>query len=127
MSNVIHLLTRRPIESPEEVLPRPEECLACFVHRMVGELGCSDALRWVEQFRVHRAKRATALTRRLTAHGAICDCSVTDVVWRLSPELWGWSPEGRLVPPDEAPPCRGVRPNSTQPCAQWIAASELAM
>ncbi|MDN5794584.1 MAG: DUF2695 domain-containing protein [Intrasporangium sp.] len=127
MSNVIHLLTRRPIQSPQEVLPRPEECLACFVHRMVGLQGCSDALRWVEQFRVHRARRATALTRRLTAQGARCDCSVTDVVWRVGPELWEWAWDGRLVPPEVVPPCRGVRPNSTQPCRHWVAADELAM
>lgn len=127
MSNVIHLLTRRPIESPAEVLPEPGECLPCFVSRMVAAQGCSDALRWVEQFRVHRANRATALARRLTAQGAVCDCSVTQVVWRLSPGLWEWTEDGELLPPLEAPSCRGVRPNSTQPCAQWIAAGELAM
>ncbi|WP_347350868.1 DUF2695 domain-containing protein [Intrasporangium sp.] len=127
MSNVIHLLTRRPIESPEEVLPRPDECLACFVHRMVGRQGCSAALRWVEQFRVHRTRRATALGRRLVARGATCDCSVTDVVWRPGPQLWEWSEAGQLVPPEQVPPCPGVRPGSTQPCRLWVAVADLAI
>lgn len=127
MSNVIHLLTGRPLRSLDEVLPFPGECLPCFVGRMVGSQGCSGGLGWVEQFRMHRAKRASALTRRLAAQGALCDCTLTDVVWRLSPGLWEWTADGRLVPPAEAPPCVGVRPNSAQPCRHWVSADELAM
>jgi hypothetical protein len=115
MSNVIHLLTGRPLRSLDEVLPFPGECLPCFIGRMVGSQGCSGGLGWVVQFRMHRAKRASTLTRRLEAQGALCDCTLTEVVWRLSPGLWEWTPDGRLVPPAEAPPCLGVRPNSTQP------------
>ncbi|EWT07858.1 hypothetical protein N864_19625 [Intrasporangium chromatireducens Q5-1] len=127
MSNVIHLLTGRPIGSLEEVLPAPGECLPCFVGRMVATEGCTGAMGWVEQFRVHRAKRATALVRRLVTQGACCDCTLVDAVWQLSPGLWEWTPDGQLVPPLEAPPCEGVRPNSTQPCAHWVSPSELAM
>lgn len=127
MSNVVHLLTGRPIASLDEVLPAAGECLVCFVHRMVTAHGCTDGLGWVEQFRVHRARRATALARRLSARGVGCDCAVTDLLWRLSPGLWDWAEDGQLVPPPEAPPCLGVRPNSTQPCAQWVTADDLAM
>lgn len=127
MSNVIHLLTGRPISSLEEVLPAAGECLPCFVARMVATQGCSGGFGWVEQFRVHRAKRATALTRRLASQGAVCDCALPDVVWQLSPGLWEWSKDGRLVPPAEAPTCLGVRPNSSQPCSHWVSVDELAM
>lgn len=127
MSNVIHLLTRRPITSIDEVRPHPEECLACFVHRMVRDQGCSDALRWVDYFRQERAKRATALTRRLAGRGAGCDCSVTAVVWRPHPGLWEWDDRGDLVDPGTMPECLGVRPNSTQPCGHWVDAEDAAL
>jgi hypothetical protein len=126
MSNVIHLLTRRPIDSLAEVLPLDAECLACFVHRMVHQGGCTDGLRWVEHFRRLRAKRATALTRRLTARGATCDCSVTTVVWRPHPGLWEWDDTGELSSPTELPACAGVRPNSTQACGHWTTAAQQA-
>jgi hypothetical protein len=126
MSNVIHLLTRRPITSLAEVMPFKAECLACFVHRMVREQGCTDALRWVEHFRRLRAGRATALTRRLTARGASCDCAVTTVVWRPHPGLWEWDDVGELSPPTELPACAGVRPNSTQACGHWTTAAQEA-
>jgi hypothetical protein len=126
MSNVIHLLTRRPITSLAEVMPLDAECLACFVHRMVRDQGCTDALRWVEHFRRLRAGRATALTRRLGDRGASCDCSVTTVVWQPHPGLWEWDDAGELSPPTHLPACSGVRPNSTQPCQHWTPATRAA-
>jgi hypothetical protein len=126
MSNVIHLLTRRPISSLDEVMPLHAECLACFVHRMVSDQGCTEALRWVEHFRRVRASRATALVRRLRARGASCDCGVLTAVWRPHPGLWEWDEAGQLLPPTGLPACVGVRPNSTQACGHWTPVAQSA-
>lgn len=126
MSNVIHLLTRRPISSLDELMPLEAECLACFVHRMVRDQRCTEALRWVEHFRRLRARRATALMRRLMARGASCDCNVVSVVWLPHHGLWVWDDSGQLAPPTELPACMGVRPNSTQACGHWTTSVHVA-
>jgi hypothetical protein len=128
MSNVIHILTGRSIDPETGVMPHAGECLACFVHRMVGRGRCSDTLGWAEHYRLARARRAVALTRRLTAQGACCDCTVVRDLWRPSITLWSRDAEtGDLVPPVDLPPCRQVRTGSTRPCAVWVPAASLAL
>lgn len=126
MSNVIHILTRRPIDPDGERAPGARECVACYVHRMVESDGCSDELRWVEHWRRLRARRATALRARLERRGGMCDCDVVSLVWVpvAGPADW----DGEDGPLDDSallPECPGVRTNSTQPCELWSQAANL--
>ena len=107
--------------SRELTTPRPGECLACFVARMLRSFGCDTTLRWAQEFRDHRAPRATALERRLENMGGFCDCEIflngISMVDRLlvtnpatgEPERW----------PEELPSCEGVRSGSTRWCGVW--------
>ncbi|HET7397714.1 MAG TPA: DUF2695 domain-containing protein [Intrasporangium sp.] len=128
MSNVIDIRTKQPIGLDGRDAPGPGECLACFVHRMVADRGCTGVLGWVERWRSERARRATALAARLQRRGATCDCAVIGRVWSLSAALWEPDPtSGELLEPGVLPQCRGVRPNSTHPCEHWVDRHDLAL
>ena len=128
MSNVIHILTRRPIDAAGERAPGPRECVVCFVRRMTDLEGCSDELRWVEHWRFLRVRRATALGRRLQRRGGVCDCAVVNLVWTPAAGLWEWDGEtGAFSEPAQMPMCLGVRPNSTQPCGHWEETQDVAL
>lgn len=91
--------------------PRPQECLACFVARMLEEFACDGTLRFARRFRDLAAPRATALERRLQDRGGFCDC-----------EIFGnaYQPSYRLrIGDHEVLPCIGVRRGSTAPCGHW--------
>lgn len=93
-------------------LPRPGECLACYLERML-EFGCRG-LRWATRYRDVGAPRATGLEKRLAAMGGHCDCEVL---------FNAYVPLASIADPGAAvlrlPPCRGVRRGSTQPCRVW--------
>ncbi len=128
MSNVIHILTGRAVDPETGTSPHRGECLACFLRRVVEDGACTDTLAWAEYYRSIAARRAVALTRRLRASGATCDCSVVTAVWRPSIALWSRDPvTGELAEPAELPRCRGVRPGSTQPCDLWVSAEDVAL
>lgn len=101
--------------------PGPGECVLCFAARMVSEFGCDTTMRWVRRWRDLRVPRATGLVRRLNARGGFCDCEVFMNGWSLREDLLVVDADaGELVDPDELPPCPGVGPRSTQPCAVWV-------
>lgn len=128
MSNVVHIITRRPLDERLGTSVRAGECLACFLHRMVGDQSCLGSFAWTEHYRQVRARRAAALVRRLEAAGAVCDCEVVTQVWRLSPGLWVRDAEtGAFVEPSVLPECAGVRPTSTQSCSNWVPAHRIAL
>lgn len=128
MSNVIHILTRQPLDPVLGAAPRPSECLACYLHRMIRAGDCPGTLAWADHYRQVRARRATALTRRLEHRGACCDCEVVTLVWCPSPALWVRNRStGDLVEPDELPSCEGVRPGSTEPCHLWSRSADVAL
>lgn len=107
--------------SRELTTPRPDECLACFVARMLRAFGCDTTLRWAREFRDQRAPTATALERRLGDLGGFCDCEIflngISMVERLqvadpeTSEPDGW--------PEELPACEGVGRASTRWCGVW--------
>jgi len=108
--------------------PRPRECLLCFTARMLEEFGCDNQLRFARRFRDLRAPRAVGLERRLGERGGFCDCEIFLNGWAVHRRLW--SPEVEVErdgfvevvdaePPDELPPCTGVRLGSTQACELW--------
>jgi hypothetical protein len=107
--------------------PHEGECLLCYVYRML-EHGCTG-LRWALHYRDLRAPRATALEDRLGQKGGYCDCEIFMNAYEPAHELW--TPgreydEGRITywidpePPEQLPPCRGVRAGSTKGCTLWV-------
>ncbi len=127
MSNVVHILTRLPLDEQLGTSVQPGECLACFLQRMVGLAMCSGSFTWAEHYRDTRAPRAVALERRLREAGASCDCQVLGAVWQLNGALLARDPRsGRLTVPVDLPPCSVTRPRSTRPCMNWTPAQALA-
>jgi hypothetical protein len=107
--------------------PHEGECLLCYVHRML-EFGCTG-LRWALRYRDLRAPRATALEGRLGQQGGFCDCEIFLNGYEPAKELWTPGREqdegGRTYwidaePPEQLPPCRGVRAGSTKGCTLWV-------
>jgi Protein of unknown function (DUF2695) len=100
--------------------PLPEECLACYVWRMLDEFGCNATLRWARRWRDARAPRATALERRLARSGGCCDCELFLNVW-VETTASGSEPDpsGHIYG-SSVGPCRGVRRGSSQPCGLWL-------
>jgi hypothetical protein len=126
MSNVIHLLTRQPVDPQRDWKPAPRECLPCFVRRMVEARGCTGTLVWAEHWKRLRSPGATALIARLERQGALCDCALISIPWTLSPDLSEWTADGALAEPATPPDCPGVRPRSTRPCELWSSRASLA-
>jgi hypothetical protein len=86
--------------------PLPEECLPCYLDRIVRDVPCDGSLRLSSHYRDSVAPRGTALEERLRLRGGFCDCEVLMNVFE---------PKSELVMP-----CKGVRRGSTQACALWL-------
>lgn len=100
--------------------PRAGECVLCYVDRMLDAFGCDNTLRWAGLWRDLRRPRATGLERRLRAHGGFCDCEIFLNGWTLRDHLWVVDEEdGEPIWPAERPPCAGIGPTSSRPCANW--------
>lgn len=117
-----HADAERHVADLADHLTRPsdDECLLCYVIRMLSEFGCDTTLRWATRWRDVRVPRATGLERRLESRGGFCDCEVFWNGWTLRADL--------LVPdqfdrdpawPEELPTCAGVDRRSSQPCRLW--------
>jgi hypothetical protein len=104
-----------------ESLTRPgdEECVLCYVQRMLTAFGCDTTLRWARRWRDTLRPRATGLERRLAARGGFCDCEVFWNGWTLREDLCVPTEDGALDWPETLPPCAGLTPRSSQPCANW--------
>ena len=107
--------------SRELTTPRPGECLACFVARMLRSFGCDTTLRWAREFRDQRAPKATALERRLGRMGGYCDCELFLNGIRMVERFRTTDPETDEADgwPAELPRCEGVRAASTRWCGVW--------
>ncbi|WP_050348486.1 DUF2695 domain-containing protein [Arsenicicoccus sp. oral taxon 190] len=95
---------------------RAQECVVCYVGRMVDRFGCDGTWRWVETWREQRAPRASRLERRMQARGAGCDCEVHLRGYEVDPRLLAVAWDG---PIGAVCLCLGVRAGSTQPCGLW--------
>lgn len=88
--------------------PRAEECVLCYVARMLDAWGCDNTLRFAERFRQLRAPRASALLRRFGQAGGYCDCEIfLNAFVAVDPFGTG------------LPTCQGVGQGSSQPCGSW--------
>jgi hypothetical protein len=108
---------------------RADECLCCYVARQLDDFPCDGTHRHVLRFQADAAPRATALLQRLGRVGACCcDCELFLNGYELDRRFW--APEGGAAgddddvldtaPPEQLPPCAGVRRGSAQPCSNWV-------
>lgn len=56
--------------------PDGEDCLACYLERMVEQHGCDGTLRWTEHWQAGRPGRVEDLRAWVQARGGYCDCEV---------------------------------------------------
>ena len=100
--------------------PQEGECVLCFVHRAVAELGCDTTLRWTTRFREVRVPAATALEKRTHDAGVSCDCEIFRDGYELVRECLERDVHtDELMPPAQRPTCGGVRRSSARPCRNW--------
>jgi len=107
------------IRERAEVLtsPRGNECLCCYVARMLDQFPCDGSHRHALRFRDLTAPRATAILDRLSqVGGCCCDCELFLNGYR--PRTWSPDDDGWTV--DSLAPCSGVRRGSVRPCANWV-------
>lgn len=105
----------------EEHAPHPQECLLCYLARMLRDAGCGGALAWTGRFRELRSPLATGLEERMRSVGGACDCAVLVQGYRLTREhLVRDLATDELEPPERPPVCTGVgQLDSTRPCGVW--------
>lgn len=99
--------------------PHYKECLVCFLVRAVPMLE-PVGFAMTRIFRDSNAPRATGLGTRLGQLGIHSDAHLLQ--WGVVTDEGIWEvprcPDCGI--PEGAPPCRGVRKGSTQPCELWI-------
>lgn len=79
----------------EIVAPHPDECLSCYLRRMIATYGCDHTLRWVQRWQRATPSSTRRLRPQLRSRGAHCDCEAVFNVFKLD------IPVG----PDALPPC----------------------
>jgi Protein of unknown function (DUF2695) len=89
--------------------PEPEECLRCYLTRMVTAHDCDNTRKWTINWRDLHAPADRRLLRRIEDRGGICcDCEVLFNVWPEDPE------------PDRPFSCSGrVDIDPLIPCGAW--------
>jgi hypothetical protein len=111
---------RPPVAAPDDLTtPDDGECVLCFASAMGRRFGCDGTLRWVRRWRDLRRPGATGLERLMESGGGYCDCEVFLNGWDLLPELMVRDLAGDLDWPPVMPPCAGIGPRSSRPCALW--------
>ena len=85
--------------------PRRDECLRCYLLRLITEFGCDGTYRWTIRWRDVRASSPRSLLSLLSRRGGFCDCEVLMTVFPDYPQV------------SAALPCTGVgRPASWRSC-----------
>src|SRR3954465_15742124 len=100
--------------------PEGAECVLCYTARMLAAFGCDHTLRWIRRWRDLRRPKVRGLERRMESRGGFCDCEVFFNGWTLREDLLAADEEGEPVEPAVRPPCAGIGPKSSQPCANWV-------
>ena len=104
---------------PDAPEPYPDECVACYLRRVVAEHGCAHTLGWTERFRDLRSPTAHALVPRLAALGG-CDGGVVSRGLRPARHMMVRDLHtDELEEPAHWPGCEGVGPTSARPCRGW--------
>jgi hypothetical protein len=99
---------------------RADECLYCYVARMLDEHGCDNTLRFARFYRDQRAPAATRLEEVLEEMGGFCDCEIYANGITIARALRPRDDEtGEWLEPETMPDCRGVGQGSTKSCDIW--------
>lgn len=103
--------------------PHENECLFCFVWRMVELHGC-DGLDWAKRYLAIRAPGSRGRIRTLEAAGGYCDCEIIMNVVTPNDPMWlpGYDEETDgydVSAGEDKPACLGIGKGSTSPCALW--------
>ncbi len=61
---------------------QPDECLYCYLLRMLDALGCDNTLRWAERWRDQQSASYTWLLGWLRRNGGYCDCEAVINVFK---------------------------------------------
>lgn len=114
---------------PVLAAPGRDECLACYVTRMIGRFGCDESWRFVDHYSSRSdPSHADASTPDWRREGQ-CDCDVYDLGYDLADDVE--EPVEHLQAGDmpvvlhhEWPwpnphPCRGIESGSIEPCSLW--------
>lgn len=82
----------RPDTTLDDAQARDDECLCCYLLRMVVEHGCDNRLRWAAHWRDLVTPAWSGLEATLAARGGYCDCEVLMNVAVLAeePEPTAW-------------------------------------
>jgi hypothetical protein len=67
--------------------PGPDECLRCFLLRMITEFGCDGTYRWTIRWRDVWAAQPRSLLNQLSRRGGYCDCEVLMNVFPDYPQV----------------------------------------
>jgi uncharacterized protein DUF2695 len=67
--------------------PGPDECLRCYLLRMITEFGCDGTYRWTIRWREVRAEPPRSLLNQLSRRGGFCDCEVLMNVFPDYPQV----------------------------------------
>lgn len=74
-------------DAPE---PSPDECLRCYVDRMVDAHGCDTSLRFTQKWLANSSvTNPRRLLRWFQRNGGYCDC---EVLMNVLPEHWPLKP-----------------------------------
>ena len=82
------------IRLPGSLSPERNECLPCFLARVLARVGCAGTFEWTKEWRAVRSPRATSLEDRLSSLGAECDCLVLAHLYQPQLMLWTRSAAG---------------------------------
>ena len=107
--------------------PGDNECLRCYLTRMLDIHGCDNTKRWTKRWRDRRAPRDKRLLRRIEDRGGICcDCEVIFNVWEGGVWEGGvWEPGPDSVGPEnsdgpDSAACSGSGDiDPLVPCGLW--------
>ena len=107
-------------ESPAGDEPGQDECLRCYLVRMIRAHGCDNTKQWTLRWRHGRAPGDGQLLEQIEERGGICcDCEVVFNVWQQpdTPDGAGdWAGDGSPLPQD----CSGmIAGEPLAACRRW--------
>ncbi len=80
----------------QETAPLPDECLPCYLYRMVDTQECERDFRWVHRWQHAQLARLAGLDDWLNERGGHCDCEVLYYAFR---DFFGGEPPVGGLPP----------------------------
>lgn len=89
-------------EVGDPAAPRGDECLCCYLLRMLDAFDCDNSLRWAVRWRNELAPALDGLECDLVDRGGFCDCEVVMNAYWPAYEL-----DDQAAPPG----CRATRSN----------------